>query len=134
MSTSTATRTARSTRATDADDAADTGCCQAAAQATTTRESAELLQARAIARHLPALGIPTSRVAAALDPAAQSAVVRVDSPHGLYAMAIPPVGHAFPVLHHGRRIGALDVRRVPATTDSATAAHLALYLRDRAAL
>ncbi|MFD8708618.1 hypothetical protein ACFV1W_39580 [Kitasatospora sp. NPDC059648] len=125
------TSTTRTPKAADAD---DIGCCLTVAAATTTREIAELLQARAIARHLPDLGIRGSRIAAALDPAAESAVVRVDSADGLYALVIPPVGQAFPVLYRGRRIGALDVRRVPATSDSTAATHYALFLRDRAAL
>ncbi|MFE2911453.1 hypothetical protein [Kitasatospora indigofera] len=113
---------------------ADTGCCQLAPAAATAVQLADLLQARAILRHLPGLGIEPRRAAAAWDAEAAAAVVRVDSPRGLWALLVPPVGQPFPVWWRGQRNGALDVRRVPATTDSATAVHLTAYLRDRAAL
>ncbi|WP_329492553.1 hypothetical protein OG618_37825 (plasmid) [Kitasatospora sp. NBC_01246] len=112
----------------------DTGCCQLAPAAATAVQLSELIQARAIARHLPGLGIESNRIAAAWDAEEAAAVVRVDSARGLWALVIPPVGTAFPVRWRGKRVGALDVRRVPALTDSAAAVHLVAYLRDRAAL
>ena len=114
--------------------ATETGCCQPAPAAGTAVQIADLIQARAIGRHLVRLAVDSERVAAAWDHDAAAAVVRVDSARGLWALVIPPIGRAFPVLQRGQRVGALDVRRVPATTDSAAAAHLAAYLRDRAAL
>ncbi len=113
---------------------AEAGCCLTVATAATARQVADLLQARAIAKHLTGLGVAKNRVAAALDEITEAAVVRVASPDGVFALVIPQVGRAFPVLFKGRRTGALDVRRVPATSDSSTATHYAHYLRDRAAL
>ncbi|MFE3506216.1 hypothetical protein [Kitasatospora sp. NPDC059160] len=113
---------------------ADTGCCQLAPTTATAVQLADLLQARAISRHLVRLGVDSERVAAAWDADVTAAVVRVDSARGLWALVIPPVGRPFPMLQRGQRVGALDVRRVPAITDSAAATHLLAYLRDRAVL
>ncbi|MFF2751108.1 hypothetical protein ACFVVA_36930 [Kitasatospora sp. NPDC058048] len=112
----------------------DPGCCVAAPATATPTQITDLLQARSIAQHLPALGIIGDRIAAAVDADARAAVVRVDSRHGLFGLIIPPVGRAFPVMHNARRIGALNVRRIPANSDSSIATHLAAFLRDRAAL
>lgn len=104
-------------------------CVPAAVSNGTARP--DLLQARAISGHLGELGIPAARRSAAHDSEHQAAAVRVATDHGLYALLIPPVGRPFPVLANSHRDGALDVRRIPAVTDSHVATLFAAYLRDR---
>ncbi|MFJ8628592.1 hypothetical protein ACIRD3_37915 [Kitasatospora sp. NPDC093550] len=96
--------------------------------------AADLMQARAIAGGLAEFGIGSARWSAAYDREAAAVVLRVDTPRGLYALAIPEPGQPFPVRHHGERIGALDSRRTYGTADSYTAALFAAFLRDRGAL
>ncbi|WP_237308010.1 hypothetical protein [Streptomyces alboflavus] len=92
------------------------------------------MQARAIAAGLAEFGIGAADWSAAFDPQAAAVVLRVDTPRGLYALAIPAPGQSFPVRHRGMRIGTLDCRRTYGTADSYTAALFAAFLRDRAAL
>ncbi|MFF1798191.1 hypothetical protein ACFVXQ_28930 [Kitasatospora sp. NPDC058263] len=107
--------------------AAGCGCSPAPAPAVV---SPDVLQARAITRHLYSLGIAPARISAAWDAALDAAAVRIDSPHGLYTLTVPQVGRPFPVWFLGART-VLSVRRVPATTDASVALHLATHLRDR---
>ncbi|ATM24855.1 hypothetical protein SMD44_p20072 (plasmid) [Streptomyces alboflavus] len=109
------------------------GCVPAPAEpdpGTTT----DVMQARAIAAGLAEFGIGAADWSAAFDPQAAAVVLRVDTPRGLYALAIPAPGQSFPVRHRGMRIGTLDCRRTYGTADSYTAALFAAFLRDRAAL
>lgn len=96
--------------------------------------TADIMQARAIAAGLAEFGIGPARWSAAYDHQAAAVVLRVDTPRGLYALAIPVPGQPFPVRHRGERIGALDCHRTYGTADSHTAAMFAAFLRDRAAL
>ncbi|MFF2027004.1 hypothetical protein ACFVW2_35115 [Streptomyces sp. NPDC058171] len=115
---------------------ADDYCCGYAAAPAEPNASvaADLMQARAIAGGLAEFGIGSARWSAAYDPETAAVVLRVDTPRGLYALAIPEPGQPFPVRHHGERIGALDCRRTYGTADSYIAALFAAFLRDRAAL
>ncbi|MBD0688538.1 hypothetical protein [Streptomyces sp. CBMA123] len=115
--------------------AADHCCGYAAAPAESNPSiAADIMQARAIASGLAEFGIGSARWSAAYDREAAAVVLRVDTPRGLYALAIPEPGQAFPVRHRGERIGALDCSRTYGTADSYTAALFAAFLRDRAAL
>ncbi len=96
--------------------------------------TADIIQARAIASGLAEFGIGPARWSAAYDHQAAAVVLRVDTPRGLYALAIPAPGQPFPVRHRGVRVGVLDCRRVYGTADSLTAALFGAFLRDRAAL
>ncbi|MGX2994920.1 hypothetical protein JNUCC64_11570 [Streptomyces sp. JNUCC 64] len=124
------------TRAVLTETTADDYCCGYAAAPAEPNPgiAADLMQARAIAGGLGEFGIGAARWSAAYDPEAAAAVLRVDTPRGLYSLAIPAPGQAFPVRHHGERIGALDCRRTYGTADSYVAALFAAFLRDRAAL
>ncbi|MFD7583594.1 hypothetical protein [Kitasatospora sp. NPDC059817] len=115
---------------------ADDYCCGYAAAPADPNPgiAADLMQARAIAGGLAEFGIGSARWSAVHDREAAAVVLRVDTPRGLYALAIPEPGQAFGVRHHGERIGALDCRRTYGTADSYTAALFAAFLRDRAAL
>ncbi|MDJ0344264.1 hypothetical protein QMK19_29075 [Streptomyces sp. H10-C2] len=103
------------------------GCAPAAPVGT---PNADVLQARAIHRHL-AEWLTADRRAYGWNADAAAASVRVASAHGLYELFVPPIAKPFPIYFHGRRDGALDARRVPATTDSLVATLYAAYLRDR---
>lgn len=96
--------------------------------------SADIMQARSIASGLAEFGITPAHWSTAYDHDAAAVLLRVDTPHGLFALAIPAPGHPFPVYHRRQRIGALDCRRTYGTADSYTAALFAAFLRDRAAL
>ena len=111
----------------------ETGCgCVPGVRAAGGRQ-ADIMQARAVHRHL-ADWLPAERRAAGWNADAGAASVRVASDHGLYELIIPPVGRPYPVFARGRRDGVLDARRVPATTDSFVATLYAAYLRDRGEL
>ncbi|MDX2538828.1 hypothetical protein [Streptomyces scabiei] len=113
----------------------DHGCgCVPAPAEPDPNTTADIMQARAIASGLAEFGIGPARWSAAYDHQAAAVVLRVDTPRGLYALAIPAPGQPFPVRHRGERIGALDCRRTYGTADSYTAALFAAFLRDRAAL
>jgi hypothetical protein len=113
----------------------DHGCgCVPAPAEPDPSTTADIMQARAIASGLAEFGIGPARWSAAYDHQAAAVVLRVDTPRGLYALAIPAPGQPFPVRHRGERIGALDCRRTYGTADSYTAALFAAFLRDRAAL
>ncbi|MCZ4125994.1 hypothetical protein [Streptomyces sp. H39-S7] len=113
----------------------DHGCgCVPAPAEPDPATTADIMQARAIASGLAEFGIGPARWSAAYDDQAAAVVLRVDTPRGLYALAIPAPGQPFPVRHRGERIGALDCRRTYGTADSYTAALFAAFLRDRAAL
>lgn len=113
----------------------DHGCgCVPAPAEPDPGTAADIMQARAIAAGLAEFGIGPARWSAAYDHKAAAVVVRVDTPRGLYALAIPAPGQPFPVHHRGERVGALDCRRAYGTADSYTAALFAAFLRDRAAL
>ncbi|MFE7665124.1 hypothetical protein [Streptomyces celluloflavus] len=105
--------------------------CVAVIEPTPTAATADVMQARAIYHHLAQLGVASERRSYAWDDRHQAAAVRVSTPHGLYALLIPPVGRAFVIHYRGARIGALDARRVPATTDSLAGTLYATFLRDR---
>lgn len=110
------------------------GCVSATTSTMSAPIAADMLQARAIARHLADItALGPDRWSIAYDDQAAAVALRIATPRGLFALLIPPPGRPFPVLHHGRRTGALECRRVPATRDSLTATLFAAYLRDRAA-
>lgn len=116
------------------DQAADrpaAGCGCTTAPATPVAEHPDLLQARAIAAHLAQFDVEPARRSTAVDETYQVAAVRVASPHGLYALLIPPPGRPFPVLHNGRRIHTLSARRVPGATDESVGTQFAMIMRDR---
>uniref|UniRef100_UPI003F493DBA hypothetical protein n=1 Tax=unclassified Streptomyces TaxID=2593676 RepID=UPI003F493DBA len=104
--------------------------CVPLTQAPPSAVGAEVMQARAISRALADL-VPAQRRAVGWDDDHQAAAVRVSAAHGLYALLIPPMGKAFPVLYRSARIGALDARRIPSTSDDLTASLYAAFLRDR---
>ncbi|MFF5808238.1 hypothetical protein [Streptomyces sp. NPDC012746] len=114
----------------------DDGCgCNPGIPAVATEYAADLMQARAISQILGTeFRISTNARSIAVDEAAQAVVVRILTPHGLYALHIPAVGRQFPVHRNGVRDGVLSVRRVPATSDATVALLLGAYLRDRGAL
>ena len=113
----------------------DHGCgCHPAPAKPDSGTTADIMQARAIAYGLAEFGIGPACWSAAYDHQAAAVVLRVDTPRGLYALAIPAPGRPFPVRHRGERIGALDCRRTYGTADSYTAALFGAFLRDRAAL
>ncbi|WP_125264844.1 hypothetical protein [Streptomyces alboflavus] len=99
-----------------------------------TGAAADLMQARAISRHLNTLGISSQRRSVAYDQALEAAVVRVHTAHGLYALRIPEPRALFGVWRNGSRDGSLGERRVPANSDSYLATLYAAYLRERGAL
>ncbi|MEU7230013.1 hypothetical protein [Streptomyces chrestomyceticus] len=113
-----------------ADTAEPCGCIPLS-QAPSPAVAADVMQARAISHHLADLGVPAARRAVGWDDTHQAAAVRVSAHHGLYALLIPPVGRAFPVLYRSERIGALDARRTPSTRDSLAGTLYAAFLRDR---
>ncbi|MEY9937627.1 hypothetical protein [Streptacidiphilus sp. MAP5-3] len=109
------------------------GCFRAPADEYTAT-AADTMQARAIAAGFAEFGITPAHWSAAYDAEAAAVLLRVDTPRGLFALAIPALGQPFPVYHRRQRIGALDCRRTYGTTDSYVAALFAAYLRDRGAL
>jgi len=109
------------------------GCFRAEAQAAPA-VAADTMQARAIAAGLAEFGVTPAHWSTAYDAEAVAVLLRVDTPHGLFALAIPAPGQPFPVYHRRQRVGALDCRRTYGTADSYAAALFAAFLRDRAAL
>jgi hypothetical protein len=109
------------------------GCFPADAQPAPA-VAADTMQARAIAAGLAEFGVTPAHWSTAYDAEAAAVLLRVDTPRGLFALAIPAPGHPFPVYYRRQRVGALDCRRTYGTADSYTAALFAAFLRDRAAL
>ncbi|MGA4842100.1 hypothetical protein [Streptomyces sp. G45] len=113
----------------------DHGCgCVPAPAEPDPGTTADIMQARAIAAGLAEFGIGPAHWSAAYDHQAAAVVLRVDTPRGLYGLAIPAPGQRFPVRYQGKHIGVLECRRTYGTADSYTAALFAAFLRDRAAL
>ncbi|MFD8146113.1 hypothetical protein [Streptomyces sp. NPDC059708] len=118
-----------------ADDDAGCGCAPQPDTTTPADYGPDLMQARAILTLLTReFDINTHAVSAAYDQAAQAAVVRVQTRHGLYALHIPAVTMQFTVSRNGTRDGVIAARRVPATTDTSITLQFGAYLRDRGAL
>lgn len=111
------------------------GCFPAPAQPDPdSGATADIMQARAIAYGLAEFGIGPACWSAAYDRQAAAVVLRVDTPRGLYALAIPAPGRPFPVRHRGDRIGSPGLPPHSRQPHSYTAALFAAFLRDRAAL
>ncbi|MFF1561812.1 hypothetical protein [Streptomyces sp. NPDC058279] len=111
------------------------GCGRAAGSAATGEYAVDLMQARAVAQLLTAeFRVRADDVSVSVDEAAQAAVVRVQTSHGLYALHIPPRGGQFSVHRNGRRDGVIGARRIPSTSDTGITLQFGAYLRDRGAL
>ncbi|MFZ3552111.1 hypothetical protein ACODT3_42205 [Streptomyces sp. 4.24] len=111
------------------------GCGCAVAPAGTSGYGADLMQARAIDQIFGReFQVHSHARSVTVDEAAQAAVLRVHTSHGLYALHIPAVGRQFPVHRNGVRDGVVSVRRVPAASDTTVALLFGSYLRDRGAL
>ncbi|MFJ8166543.1 hypothetical protein ACIRBY_37265 [Streptomyces sp. NPDC096136] len=111
------------------------GCAPQADTTTPTDYGPDLMQARAILAELARqFDIPTQAMSAAYDEAAQAAVVRVQTRHGLYALHIPAISRQFVVSRNRQRDGVISARRVPATSDTTVTLLFGAYLRDRGAL
>ncbi|MGW6842152.1 hypothetical protein [Streptomyces sp. NPDC054958] len=111
------------------------GCAPAAGITVPVDHGPDMMQARAILRLLvQEFAISSHALSAAYDEAAQAAVVRIHTSHGLYALHIPAIGRQYVIHRNGRRDGVISVRRVPATSDSTVSLLTGAYLRDRGAL
>lgn len=114
----------------------ESGCgCNPGAPGMRDEYAADLMQARAISHLLGAEFAITSHArSVTYDEAAQAAVVRVATGHGLYSLHIPAPGRQFTVHRNGSRDGVISARRVPAASDTTVTLLFGAYLRDRGAL
>ncbi|MGN5392553.1 hypothetical protein [Streptomyces sp. JL7001] len=118
-----------------ADEEDSCGCVPGTAGSAPVEYGPDLMQARAILRLLAKeFAISSHALSTAYDEAAQAAVVRIQTSHGLYALHIPAIGRQYVVYRNGGRDGVINARRVPATTDTTVTLLTGAYLRDRGAL